>query len=31
MLIYYSYAPDSNQALAWLTHVRWKRLGEFVR
>ncbi|HUX35219.1 MAG TPA: signal peptidase I [Gemmatimonadaceae bacterium] len=31
ILIYYSYAPDSNQALAWVTHVRWKRLGEFVR
>jgi signal peptidase I len=30
ILIYYSYAPDSNQALAWVTHVRWKRLGEFV-
>ena len=31
ILIYYSYAPDSNQALAWVTHVRWKRLGELVR
>lgn len=31
ILIYYSYAPDSNQTLAWVTHVRWKRLGEFVR
>jgi signal peptidase I len=30
LLIYYSYSPDSNQALAWVTHVRWKRLGEFV-
>jgi signal peptidase I len=30
LLIYYSYAPDSDQALSWLTHVRWKRLGEFV-
>ena len=31
ILVYYSYTPDSNQALAWVTHVRWKRLGEFVR
>ncbi|HEX8723860.1 MAG TPA: signal peptidase I [Gemmatimonadaceae bacterium] len=32
ILIYYSYAPDSShQAFAWMTHVRWKRLGEFVR
>ncbi|MGH7669844.1 MAG: signal peptidase I [Gemmatimonadaceae bacterium] len=32
ILIYYSYAPDSsNRAFAWMTHVRWNRLGEFVR
>ena len=32
ILIYYSYAPDSSdRAFAWMTHVRWKRLGEFVR
>ncbi len=31
ILIYYSYAPDSSdQALAWITHVRWRRLGELV-
>jgi signal peptidase I len=31
ILIYYSYAPDSSdQAFAWVTHVRWRRLGEFV-
>lgn len=30
-VIYYSYAPDSAQALAWLTRIRWSRLGERVR
>lgn len=29
-VIYYSYAPDSTH-LAWLTRIRWKRLGELVR
>jgi signal peptidase I len=29
-VIYYSYAPDSS-ALAWLTRIRWNRLGERVR
>jgi signal peptidase I len=30
-VIYYSYAPDSSQTLAWLTRIRWNRLGERVR
>jgi len=30
-VIYYSYAPDSASALAWLTRIRWNRLGERVR
>jgi len=30
IFVYYSYAPDSTQALDWLTHVRWSRLGERV-
>jgi len=30
-VIYYSYAPDSSQSLAWLTRIRWGRLGELVR
>ncbi|MHB1863367.1 MAG: signal peptidase I [Gemmatimonadaceae bacterium] len=30
ILIYYSYAPDSSQDFDWVTHVRWKRLGELV-
>ena len=31
ILVYYSFAPDSAQTLAWLTRVRWQRLGERVR
>jgi signal peptidase I len=30
-VIYYSYAPDSSQGMAWLTRIRWNRLGERVR
>jgi signal peptidase I len=31
-VIYYSYAPDSSEhSLAWLTHIRWSRLGERIR
>jgi signal peptidase I len=30
-VIYYSYAPDSSEGLAWLTRIRWSRLGELVR
>ena len=30
-VIYYSYAPDSSQSLAWLTRIRWSRLGELVK
>ena len=31
MVVYYSYAPDSARRLAWLTAVRWSRLGTRVR
>jgi signal peptidase I len=31
LMIYYSYDPDTTNDLAWLTHVRWKRLGERIR
>jgi signal peptidase I len=31
MLVYYSYAPDSADRLAWVRAVRWSRLGERVR
>ena len=30
ILIYYSFAPDSADHFAWLTRVRWTRLGERV-
>lgn len=31
LVIYYSYAPDTVDAFAWLTHIRWTRLGERIR
>ena len=31
MVIYYSYSPDTADGLAWLTRVRWSRLGERVQ
>lgn len=30
-VIYYSYAPDTVNDFAWLTRIRWTRLGEAVR
>ena len=30
-VIYYSYDPDSAHGMAWLTRIRWNRLGELVR
>lgn len=30
-VIYYSYAPDSVDRFAWLTHIRWNRLGERIK
>lgn len=31
-VIYYSYAPDTlNSSFAWLTHIRWTRLGERIK
>jgi signal peptidase I len=29
-LVYYSYAPDADAAAAWVTRVRWHRLGERI-
>ena len=29
-VIYYSYAPDTVDAFAWLTRIRWGRVGERV-
>lgn len=31
MFVYYSYAPDTVHRLAWLTQIRWGRLGERIR
>jgi signal peptidase I len=31
MFVYYSYAPDTAHSFAWLTQVRWQRLGERIR
>ncbi|HYD54363.1 MAG TPA: signal peptidase I, partial [Gemmatimonadaceae bacterium] len=30
-VIYYSFSPDTSEHLAWLTQIRWTRLGERVR
>ena len=30
LFVYYSYQPDSTSALAWLTGIRWSRLGERI-
>jgi signal peptidase I len=30
-VVYYSYSPDTVDAFAWLTHIRWMRLGERIR
>jgi signal peptidase I len=29
-VVYYSYSPDSVDTFAWLTHIRWTRLGERI-
>jgi signal peptidase I len=29
-VVYFSFSPDSSNDFAWLTHVRWTRLGERV-
>jgi signal peptidase I len=31
MIVYYSYAPDSASRFAWLTRIRWPRLGSRIR
>ena len=30
MFVYYSYAPDTAHPLAWLTRIRWTRIGERI-
>jgi signal peptidase I len=31
LFVYFSYAPDTLAPLAWLTRIRWGRLGEAIR
>jgi signal peptidase I len=31
MFVYYSYIPDSTAGFAWLTRIRWARLGSRIR
>ncbi len=31
LVVYFSYEPDSTSDVSWLTHIRWKRFGTFVR
>lgn len=31
LVVYYSFTPDSAATLAWLTRIRWGRLGAVVR
>lgn len=31
MFVYYSYSPDVEDELAWLTRIRWDRLGERIQ
>lgn len=30
LVVYYSYSPDSAETMAWITRVRWSRLGERI-
>ncbi|HEU5183734.1 MAG TPA: signal peptidase I, partial [Gemmatimonadaceae bacterium] len=30
MFVYYSYAPDTAHGFAWLTRIRWSRIGEAI-
>lgn len=31
LFVYYSYQPDSTRPMAWLTRIRWGRLGERIQ
>jgi signal peptidase I len=31
LVVYYSYSPDGDVKLDWLTRVRWKRFGEMIQ
>jgi signal peptidase I len=30
IFVYYSYQPDTTRAFAWLTRIRWRRIGERI-
>jgi len=30
IFVYYSYQPDTARAFAWLTRIRWRRIGERI-
>jgi signal peptidase I len=30
IFVYYSYQPDTARAFAWLTRIRWRRIGEHI-
>jgi len=31
LFVYYSYSPDTTHAFAWVTDIRWRRLGQQIR
>jgi signal peptidase I len=31
LVVYYSYNPDGDVTLDWITRVRWKRFGEMIQ
>jgi len=31
LMVYYSFTPDSTRSFAWLTQIRWSRVGNVVR
>ena len=30
LVVYYSYAPDTAERFAWLSRIRWERVGERI-
>jgi signal peptidase I len=30
LLVYYSFQPDATHPFAWLTGIRWTRLGDMI-
>jgi signal peptidase I len=31
MFVYYSYDPDSDTPLPFLTNIRWSRIGDWIQ